>query len=531
MFERRSAVATSRIRRSLVAFWLAFLGTAVPLLQAGSFNSAVETIQKRDLLHHCQFLASNALEGRETGTHGGEAAGAYIVDILRRDKRVAPAGAEGDYYQPFLPNSRNVLVRLAGSDKALAREFIVIGAHYDHVGYGNSRNSRGPIGFIHRGADDNASGTAALLELVDAFCSLDVAPKRSLLFVFWDGEEKGLLGSQYWISSPTVPLDRIRLVFNIDMIGRLRQNRAEVFGTRSAAGLRRFISSQNIESPFAMEFTWQTHRDSDHYSFFAERVPYLMIFTGKHAEYHTPYDDVDKLNLDGMQRITRLLFRAVYAAAQEPALPAFRPASFREGGQDQAEAEAPLPEPPARLGVTWDEARAKQKTILVTEVDAASAASAAGFQIGDRIVEFDGSRIGSADDLREAVLSAADPATALVTRVGQAAPRLLTVHLHGSPDPTGISCRVDDAEPGTAIVGRVASGSPAARAGIRVNDRIEKVARTTFGTLEEFRTLLAEQHAPFEIQIEREGELHILQVSPHASKRQGDRKFLPSSPH
>ena len=145
--------------------------------------------------------------------------------------RIQPAAPDGDYFQPFLPESRNILVRLPGSDPDLKREYVVIGAHYDHVGRGNSRNSRGPIGQIHNGADDNASGTSALLELVDAFCSLDVAPKRSLLFVFWDGEEQGLLGSQYWISAPTVPLEQIRLVINIDMIGRLRDNRADVFGT------------------------------------------------------------------------------------------------------------------------------------------------------------------------------------------------------------------------------------------------------------------------------------------------------------
>jgi hypothetical protein len=530
MLERRPVAARSIIRPTLVAAWLAVLAAAPPLLLAGSFNSAIETIQKRDLRHYCEFLASDALEGRETGSHGGEAAGAYIVNLLRKEKRVSPAGADGDYFQPFLPNSRNILVRLPGSDQALAREYIVIGAHYDHVGYGNSRNSRGPIGFIHNGADDNASGTSALLELIDAFCSLDVAPKRSLLFAFWDGEEKGLLGSQYWISAPTVPLDRIRLVFNIDMIGRLRENRAEVFGTRSAPGLRRFLTAQNIESPFAMTFTWETHRDSDHYSFFAQQIPYLMIFTGKHAEYHTPYDDVDKLNVEGMERITRLLFRAVYTAAQQPALPPFRPAAFREAGPAQAQAEAPLPEPPPRLGVTWDEARAKQRTIEVTEVDSDSAAAASGIQVGDRILQFDGSRIASAEDLREAVLSAADPTTALVSHAGQPAPRLLTIHLHGSPDPTGISCQVDDAEPGIAIVKRVAPGSPAARAGVRVNDRIEKVARTTFGTLPEFRALLVEQHAPFEVQIERDGELHVLQISPWVPKREADRKLLPSSP-
>jgi hypothetical protein len=504
------------------------IAVSTPALFAGSLTSAVETIQTRALRHHCEVLASDTLEGRETGSRGGEAAGAYIVGVLRKQKKVHPAGLDGDYYQPFPPNSRNILVRLPGSDPVLGREYVVIGAHYDHVGRGNARNSRGPIGFIHNGADDNASGTAALLELVDAFCSLDTAPKRSILFIFWDGEENGLLGSQYWVRTPTVPLDRIHLVFNIDMIGRLRQNRAEVFGARTAPGLRRLLSSQNTDSPVALNFVWETRRDSDHYSFFTQQVPYLMIFTGKHPDYHTPDDDVEKLNVDGMERITRLLFRTVFAAAQQPALPPFRSAAVQEGTQTQDEAEAPLPSLPSRLGITWDEERAKQHLIQLTEIDPGSAAESAGLQIGDRIVEFDGERIATPDDMREAVFSAGDPAAAIVERAGQKSPRVLTVHLHGSVDSSGIGCRIDDAEPGCVIVNRVVPGSPAYRAGLRVNDRIQMVGRSTFRSLEEFRSLWAAEHAPFEMQIEREGEpkvLHIAPRQPHAV-----RKLLPSSP-
>jgi hypothetical protein len=509
---------------------LALLAAAsTPVLFAGSLTSAVETIQTRALRHHCEVLASDTLEGRETGTRGGEAAGAYIVGVLRKEKKVLPAAQDGDYYQPFPPNSRNILVRLPGSDAALGREYVVVGAHYDHVGYGSARNSRGPIGYIHNGADDNASGTAALLELVDAFCSLDPPPKRSVLFIFWDGEENGLLGSQYWISSPTVPLDRIRLVFNIDMVGRLRQNRAEVFGSRTAPGLRRLLSSQNIDSPVALNFTWETRRDSDHYSFFARQVPYLMIFTGKHADYHTPYDDVEKLNVDGMERITRLLFRTAYAAAQQPVLPPFRSAAFREGAQAQDEAETPLPSPPSRLGVTWDEDRAKHNVIQLTEIDPGSAAESAGLQAGDRIVEFDGARITTPDDMRESVYAAGDPATAIVERAGQKSPQALTVHLHGSVDPTGIACRVDDAEPACVIVARVLPGSPAYRAGLRVNDRIQKVGRSTFRSLPEFLALMAGRHDSVEIQIERDGEPQVLRFAP--LRRQTGRKVPPFSPH
>jgi len=516
--------------RTASIFGLLAVLTAVstPVLFAGSLTSAVETIHTRDLRRHCEVLASDTLEGRETGSRGGEAAGAYIVGVLRKAKKVLPA-ADGDYYQPFPPNSRNILVRLPGSYAVLGREYVVVGAHYDHVGYGNARNSRGPIGYIHNGADDNASGTAALLELVDAFCSLDVSPKRSILFIFWDGEENGLLGSQYWVRTPTVPLDRIRLVFNIDMVGRLRQNRAEVFGSRSAPGLRGLLSSQNVDSPVALHFLWETRRDSDHYSFFAQQVPYLMIFTGKHPDYHTPDDDVEKLNVDGMERITRLLFRAVFAAAQQPALPPFRSAAFQEGTQAQEEAETPLPNPPSRLGVTWNEERAKQNVIQLTEIEPGSAAESAGLQVSDRIVEFDDARITTPDDIRKAVFSAGDPATAIVERTGQKSPLVLTVHLHGSVDPTGIACRVDDAEPACVIVNRVLPGSPAYRAGLRVNDRIQKVGRSTFRTLQEFDALLAAGHGPFEIQIERDGEPKALRIAP--LQRQAARKVLPSSPH
>lgn len=505
-----------------------FTAAATSYLPAGSFKSAVETVHKRELLRHCEVLASDTLEGRETGTDGGYAAGAYIVSVLRKETRALPAAPDGDYFQPFPPRSRNILVRIPGSDPVLRREYVVVGAHYDHVGYGNPRNSRGPIGYIHNGADDNASGTAALLELVDAFCSLDAPPRRSLLFIFWDGEEKGLLGSQYWTSAPTVPLDRIRLVFNIDMIGRLRENRAEVFGSRSAPGLRRLLSSQNFDSPVALNFTWETHRDSDHYTFFAKQIPYLMIFTGKHPDYHTPYDDVEKLNVDGMERITRLLFRAVYFAAQQPSLPPFRAAAFQEGPQAQAEAETPLPDPPARLGVTWDETRAKQNVIQLNEIDPGSAAESAGLQVGDRILEFDGAPIATPDQMREAVLAAGDPANAVIDRRGIQSPGVVTVHLHGAANPIGLSCRADDAEPGGVVVKRVAPGSPASRAGLRVNDRIQKVARRTFTTTQEFQSIVAAQRGPFELQAERDGEPRVLHIVPY--ERPAGRKVRPASP-
>jgi len=144
------------------------------------------------------------------------------------------------------------------------------------------------------------------------------------------------------------------------------------------------------------------------------------------------------------------------------------------------------------------------------------------------VLEFDGARIASSDDMRIAVAAADEPATALVERGGFKSPRSLTVHLQGAPNPIGAFCHFDDAEPGTAIVSRVIAGSPAARAGLRANDRIERVARRNFSTSREFAALVAAQRSPFEMLVERDGELQMLQLVPRPER--GSRKVPPSSP-
>jgi hypothetical protein len=489
-----------------------FVGLWCPALPGGSYTSAVATITRQELRHHCEFLASDALEGRETGTRGGQAAGAYIVAQLRKLK-IPPAGVDGDYYQPFPPNSRNILCQLAGSDAALAKEYVIVCAHYDHVGYGNARNSRGPFGFIHKGADDNASGTAALLELIEAFMSLDAAPKRSVFFIFWDAEEQGLLGSEYWCQYPTVPLDGLKLVFNIDMVGRLRDNRAEVLGARTAAGLRGLIAANNSEPAVALSFSWDNRRDSDHYPFFAQQIPYLMVFTGKHPEYHTPYDDVDKLNTEGIERVTRLLFRTVYAAAQTPRLPAFRRAALQESNAARDVTEAPSELPPPRLGVSWDEQLARRHIIEVTQVDPASPAEAAGIRDGDRILTFAGAAVPGPAEIREAVCGAPEDTTAVIVHRGETSRRTLHLHLPGPGHPIGIICRSDDAEPGCVIVSRVLPGSSAERAGLRLNDRIRKVGDRSVSSPRELSALLLLGRAGSRsLEIERDGQMRTIPI-------------------
>src|SRR5262249_45517286 len=160
-------------------------------------------------------------------------------------------------------NYHNILAVVEGSDPQLRDEYVLIGAHYDHVGYGNARNSYGPFGMIHNGADDNASGVAGMLEVARAVAQLASRPKRSILFAFWDGEEKGLLGSQYWVEHPTVPLKSVTLAINADMIGRLRNATVTVYGVRTVRGLRRLVSHQNQIANLLLDFTWENKPDSD----------------------------------------------------------------------------------------------------------------------------------------------------------------------------------------------------------------------------------------------------------------------------
>jgi hypothetical protein len=290
---------------------------------AGTANlaSAISSITSGEMRSHVFALSDDTFEGREAGSRGGRAAGLYLVQKLQGYG--LKGGVKGGYYQPF-GNYANVIAVLEGSDPVLKNEYILVGAHYDHVGYGNRRNSYGPTGYIHNGADDNASGVSGLLEVAQAFASSGAKPKRTLLFCFWDGEEKGLYGSKHWVESPTVPLNQVALAFNADMIGRLGNKPLEVLGTRTAPGMRRLVSLANDDPHLKLFFNWELKENSDHFSFLERRVPVVMFHTGLHGDYHRPSDDAEKIDTNGMQQIGRMLFRLLDRAADEPQLGKFR---------------------------------------------------------------------------------------------------------------------------------------------------------------------------------------------------------------
>lgn len=479
------------------------------------FAAAVESIRVEDLKTHISTLASDALQGREGGSTGGHAASAYLIQQLRQ-QNVEPAAAEQQFVQEFSGGMRNILASVPGRDARLRDEVVIVCAHFDHVGFGTPRNSRGPIGYIHNGADDNASGVAGLLEVVKAIRSLPQPPRRTLLFAFWDGEEKGLLGSKHWISAPTLPLSHIKLVINADMIGRLRPEGVEVTGTRTARGLRQLVSHANsansAASPQArLDFTWDMRADSDHHPFFAAGIPALMLHTGKHDDYHRPSDDADKLNYEGTQRLARLMLMLALRAAEADELPAFRIESRVETKDRQRLIEQPLPSPAPRLGITWNTQLSEQRIVEITEVVPQSPAAAAGFRIGDRIERFASHAVSDVADFRSLVVIAERDVTAIVKRPGQLEPLELAVRLAGEPTRLGLTWRTDEAEPDSVILTQVIPHSPAALAGLKPLDRLR-----TFGEHSATSDQLsnAATSLPVTVTFERDGVITNGSISP-----------------
>src|SRR5262249_8247578 len=141
---------------------------------------------------------------------------------------------------------------------------------------------------------------AGLLEVADALGQLTEKPKRSILLAFWDGEEKGLLGSQHWVDSPTASLKDVVCMINADMIGRLRNSHLVVYGVRTSLGLRELVCRQNDLPQLNLDFSWEMKPDSDHHSFFQHNIPIVMVHSGMHSDYHRPSDDADKINNDGI---------------------------------------------------------------------------------------------------------------------------------------------------------------------------------------------------------------------------------------
>tara|TARA_Y100000590_G_scaffold227747_1_gene257033 strand:+ start:11050 stop:12756 length:1707 start_codon:yes stop_codon:yes gene_type:complete len=205
--------------------------------------------------------------------------------------------------------TQNVIGFIKGNNDSLNNEYIVIGAHYDHLGYGGDKSgSRRPyLNEIHNGADDNASGVSILLQL-SKILSLNKGINRNILFIAFGAEEMGLIGSKYFINSNMIPNEKIQIMINMDMVGRLNNEKnINISGTKTATNLEQKLKIIMDNNKINYTFSSEGYGPSDHSSFYVKNIPVLFFFTGAHTDYHTPLDDYDKLNYQGMKLITNVI--------------------------------------------------------------------------------------------------------------------------------------------------------------------------------------------------------------------------------
>lgn len=294
---------------------------------------SLQSITEPELMDYSRHLASDAMEGRRMGSRGGTAAGDYLAQELK-DLGLLPGGPDGQYIQDGGNGCRNILGLLPGGDPAVAQEYVILGAHYDHVGV---RRRRGPDGEkveVYNGANDNASGVAGVLEIAEAMAQLPQPPRRSLLFALWDGEEYGFVGSTYFVKHPTVPLEQVTGVVIVDMIGRAVDDRLIIWGTGTAQGWPEIFHAGNAQPQLTLDLRPFTMLLSDHVPFFSRGIPTVLACTGMFPELHQVTDDVELLNPDGMRRAAQLLQGVVLELANRPARLTFDESARRDVTQD-----------------------------------------------------------------------------------------------------------------------------------------------------------------------------------------------------
>jgi membrane-associated protease RseP (regulator of RpoE activity) len=281
----------------------------------------------------------------------------------------------------------------------LKNEWVIVGAHYDHLGLGD-RSSLAPsqIGEIHHGADDNASGTAGILELARLAVNNRQSLKRSILFMAFAGEELGLLGSAHFTGSPTVPLDKVQGMINLDMVGRLQNNRVFVGGVGTSPNFKTWVEDFNESVDLTLDYSDSGYGSSDHMSFNIKRIPVLFFFSGLHADYHKPSDTHEKINAEGALKVLSLTYlmmdrmandggRIEYTEVQEP-----RPVGSGGGGYGPYFGSIP-------------DFRDDLKGVLFADVRPNSPASKAGFKTGDLMIAFDGKAVENLYDFTFALRS------------------------------------------------------------------------------------------------------------------------------
>src|ERR1041384_5406372 len=295
--------------------------------------------------------------------------------------------------------AKNVIGILPGTDPKLRQQAIVIGAHYDHLGLGREHSlAPDQSGAIHPGADDNASGVAGVIALARAFARS--GSRRTLVFAAFSGEEMGLLGSAAYVKNPPRPLETTFAMINMDMIGRLRDGRVYILGVDSAAEFRPLVAEALAGSALQPSYSGDAYGPSDHTSFYAAGIPVLMFFTGAHEDYHRPSDTAEKIEPEGLEKVTRLVFRTAQRLAGRPA-PLTFVRTLSPGGSGRGAGSGYG----AYFGSIPDFSQSEKPGVRLTGVRSAVPADTAGLKAGDVIISFAGSSIRNLDDLSLALRS------------------------------------------------------------------------------------------------------------------------------
>ncbi|KQW99714.1 peptidase M28 [Flavobacterium sp. Root420] len=292
-------------------------------------GTAQSTFSAERFLKHDTYLASDKLEGRLAGTKGNNEAAAYIKKYF---KKFELKKFNNDYYQPFKifikpdinkmksdsVSTQNVVGYIEGSDENLKKEFIVIGAHYDHWGWGGkgSGSKKKDTLAIHNGADDNASGVSALLSILEEFHRKKTAPKRSIIFISFSAEEEGLLGSKYFVNHLPVDKNAVKVMINMDMVGRLNDKKELYMGGAGTfpdgVELMKKLGEGSGLNPIV--FAGDVG-GSDHVTFYKNDISAIGLHTGGHPQYHTPEDDTALINSEGAVLVSKYIYNALTAIA------------------------------------------------------------------------------------------------------------------------------------------------------------------------------------------------------------------------
>lgn len=296
-------------------------------------NIPVQAVSVDQIKADVEYLSSDELEGRETGTLGEVKASQYIKKRFEQFGLTGPFEGPEPFFQYFKktvksnphaeePNPEDPVVlgrNVAGLIDNFSDNTIIIGAHYDHLGYGGEGSLHTGEPEIHNGADDNASGVAAMIALVEI---LQKQPLTSnVLFIAFSGEEKGLWGSNFFVDNSPIEVDDINYMINMDMVGRLNKERKlAVYGTGTSPLWDKMF--KKIKAPeFNYSFKTSGVGPSDHTSFYLEDIPVLHFFTGQHADYHRPSDDAHKINYNGITDIVTLISHIVIELNDDGKIP------------------------------------------------------------------------------------------------------------------------------------------------------------------------------------------------------------------